>query len=91
MLSGIWGLWGPELVLPSFPCRTLSGKTITLMVKPSDLVETVKEKYDDKEGVPFDQQRLIYDGKQLADGRTLAEYNVQAEAVMHMVQRLRRC
>jgi ubiquitin len=87
------GLASLALAAPTFAekllIKTLTGKTIEIEVKLTDTVTSVKDKLADKEGAPPDQQRLIYAGKQLEDGKTLADYQITDNATVHLVLRQR--
>ncbi|MEO2192302.1 MAG: ubiquitin family protein [bacterium] len=69
--------------------RTLTGKEIEIDIEPTDTTERIKERVEEKEGIPPVQQRLIFAGKQMAEGKTAKDYNIEGGTVLHLVLALR--
>jgi hypothetical protein len=69
--------------------RAVSGNTLTLEVEPSTLVEQLKRQIQDKEGIPLQQQRVVYAGKQLENNRAVSDYNIEKESTLYLLLRLR--
>ena len=69
--------------------KTLTGKTLCLSVNSNDTVNEIKQKIQQKEGIPLEQQRLVFNGKQLEDNLKLGEYNISNDSTIHLVLRLR--
>ena len=88
-LSLSYFLLGDDFDIMLIKVKTLTGKEIEIDIEPTDKVERIKERVEEKEGIPPPQQRLIFSGKQMNDERTAADYKVQGGSVLHLVLALR--
>ena len=69
--------------------KTLTGKEIEIDIEPTDSIERIKERVEEKEGIPPPQQRLIFGGKQMNDEKKASDYNIEGGSVLHLVLALR--
>jgi ubiquitin C len=88
LVYGLRGGGGPS-GSKTIMIKTLQGKTITIDVNDGDSIESVKKKITDIEGIPVDQMRLVFNGKQLEDANTIQDYGIEADSTVHLVLRLR--
>jgi len=82
-------IWDDVLTTMLIKVKTLTGKEIEIDIEPTDKVERIKERVEEKEGIPPPQQRLIFSGKQMNDEKTASDYKVQGGSVLHLVLALR--